>query len=391
MGAVRTGTGVVFCVAVLCLACGTRGIGGHPDATDTDPVEEEDLPGEPDGEMDPVEIRDEPDTEPVVDPAVEPDAPPDDSGLLYSVWGSSSDDVFVVGEHGKILQFDGSEWSAMESVSDRDQLLYVWGSGSDDVYALPDYALRFSILHFDGVRWNDVNIGIEVLRCPKAIWGVSAEDVFLATDSSLIPVPPPPPHISHFDGTIWSTMAELPSWECWSINDLWGTSGTEVIAVGEGATLTGTHYGAIVRYTAGEWTLLDYQAPDELLGVWGSAEDDVFAVGESGTIVHFDGHDWSGMESGTTAILSGVWGSSSTDVYAVGYTGSGPDSVVLRYDGIEWSDMETGLGARLNAIWGSSATDIYAVGGYRIGYRDFEGAVFHFDGEAWTEVYRDGE
>jgi hypothetical protein len=54
-----------------------------------------------------------------------------------------------------------------------------------------------------------------------------------------------------------------------------------------------------------------------LSGVWGSSGGDIFAVGDYGTIVHYDGTDWSPMSSGTTAWLSGVWGSSGGDVFAV--------------------------------------------------------------------------
>jgi hypothetical protein len=39
---------------------------------------------------------------------------------------------------------------------------------------------------------------------------------------------------------------------------------------------------------------------DYLLAVWGSASDDVFAVGEGGLILHYDGASWSAMASGVT-------------------------------------------------------------------------------------------
>ena len=108
-------------------------------------------------------------------------------------------------------------------------------------------------------------------------------------------------------------------------------------------------------------------------GIWGSAHDDIYAVGDSGTILHFDGDTWSELESGTTAGLYGVWGSSPTDVYAVGETGT-----VLHYDGIAWSEMATGTTAGLLGVWGSSATDVYAVGE--------TGTILHYDGVSWSAV-----
>ena len=49
---------------------------------------------------------------------------------------------------------------------------------------------------------------------------------------------------------------------------------------------------------------------NSLYGVWGSSGSDVFAVGDAGTILHYDGSAWTPMSSGTTDSLRGVWGSS---------------------------------------------------------------------------------
>ncbi len=71
-----------------------------------------------------------------------------------------------------------------------------------------------------------------------------------------------------------------------------------------------------------------------LQGVWGSSSTDVFAVGYSGTILHYDGNTWSVQASGIAVLLSGVWGSSATDVFAVGGVLS---ATILHYDGTDWS------------------------------------------------------
>ncbi|MBI5480726.1 MAG: hypothetical protein HY906_17845, partial [Deltaproteobacteria bacterium] len=94
-----------------------------------------------------------------------------------------------------------------------------------------------------------------------------------------------------------------------------------------------------------------------LSGVWGSSATDVFAVGEWGTILHYNGSAWSPMASGTTRWLYGVWGSSATDVFAVGSGGT-----ILHYNGSAWSPMTSGTTQNLWGVWGSSATDVFAVG-----------------------------
>ena len=62
--------------------------------------------------------------------------------------------------------------------------------------------------------------------------------------------------------------------------------------------------------------------------IWGSSSTDVYAVGDGGTILHYDGNTWSNMPSGTSDTLSAVWGSSSSDVYTVGTNG-----IILHYSG----------------------------------------------------------
>ncbi|MBK6535930.1 MAG: hypothetical protein IPF99_42285 [Deltaproteobacteria bacterium] len=59
-----------------------------------------------------------------------------------------------------------------------------------------------------------------------------------------------------------------------------------------------------------------------LYGVWGAAPNDVWAVGEGGTILHWDGARWSSIPSNTTATLRSVWGASAGDVWAVGDNGT---------------------------------------------------------------------
>jgi hypothetical protein len=59
-----------------------------------------------------------------------------------------------------------------------------------------------------------------------------------------------------------------------------------------------------------------------LRGIWGNSATNVFAVGEGGMILHYDGKAWKKTTSGTTNDFNGVWGSSAADVFAVGNPGT---------------------------------------------------------------------
>jgi len=120
------------------------------------------------------------------------------------------------------------------------------------------------------------------------------------------------------------------------------------------------------------WTEMDI-GTNRLLGVWGSANNDIFAVGENGTILHFNGSTWSSMSSGTSNDLRGAWGSSGNNVFVVGFYGT-----IRHYNGSTWSSMSSGTSQSLFAIWGSSGSDIFAVGG--------NGTIRHFNGSTWSSM-----
>src|SRR5919198_4792663 len=92
-----------------------------------------------------------------------------------------------------------------------------------------------------------------------------------------------------------------------------------------------------------------------LNSVWGSARDDVWAVGLFGTILHWDGTAWSASSSGTPNHLLGVWGSASTDVWAVGGGGT-----ILHWDGTGWAAAASGGTSALCRGWGGASNDMGA-------------------------------
>lgn len=148
---------------------------------------------------------------------------------------------------------------------------------------------------------------------------------------------------------------------------------------------------------------LEGLTPDiNLVDVWGSAADDVYAVGMDGTILHNDGSGWTAMESGTEANLEGVWGYvlhddtgavTRTDVFAVGWSEASGEAVVLRYDGTAWTPQRVindpdpanpdpqPVQGSLHDVWGIPAPGpnpdqhptVFAVGG--------EGLIVEFIGE----------
>jgi hypothetical protein len=148
---------------------------------------------------------------------------------------------------------------------------------------------------------------------------------------------------------------------------IWGSSPTDVYAVGE--------YGTILHYDGNSWSDMTSGSTASLLDVWGSSPSDVYAVAYGGTILHYDGTIWNSTNFSNITAFWGVWGSSSSDVYAVGEYAE--DGRIFHYDGNTWSLISHPPANRFQSIWGSSSSDVF-VGGDR--------AILHYDGNSWSTM-----
>jgi len=261
-------------------------------------------------------------------------------GNLNAVWGSGPTDVYVAGDKGTILHYNGRKptaspwWTAMTSGITSD-LHGVWGSSRDDVFVAGENGI---MLHYKGKQWDSVWINSG--NSMYTVWGSADYSVGAAGKSGS--------YVKSARDSLPMLWKPAHSGTSSTLRGLWGSSPTNIIAVGDG--------GAIRRYNGKAWTAMT-SGPKDMRGVWGSSASDIFAVGVHGTILHYNGKAWQMMSSKTISTLHGVWGSGPTDVYAVGENGT-----ILHYDGKAWGSMASGTGAHLFGVWGSGPEDIFAVG-----------------------------
>jgi len=296
-----------------------------------------------------------------------PDAP-------ATLWGDGADDVW----------FGQDRWNGSTFVRIYENPCFtVWGTGPSDVWC--GYA------HWDGVSVTDHSATAP--GYPWRVLGLSSSDVW-ATG---------PP--AHWDGMQWRQVGPPPLAPAGSVKGiwpigpaaLWVTTQNDQVDLWDGQSLTPIPRTAAVPLTDGS-----------LRSVWAASTTDVWAVGDHGLILHFDGGSWSVMTSPTTADLNGVFGSASGDVWAVGNEG-----VILHWDGGRWAravsptdgglfgvwagsgvvvavgaqgsivassasgfvTQPSGLSGTLTSVWGRSRTEVYATG------TDYTG--LEFDGQTW--------
>ncbi len=94
-----------------------------------------------------------------------------------------------------------------------------------------------------------------------------------------------------------------------------------------------------------------------LYGISSLDANHVWAVGEYGTILFYNGSSWSSQASGITTTLRGVFVLDTTHVWAVGDSG-----IILFYNGTSWQEQTSGTGNILRSVSGCDTSHIWAVG-----------------------------
>lgn len=238
----------------------------------------------------------------------------EEAGTFLSVWGPSSDDVWAVGGQvpaigeagtGTMFHHDGSGWTPVELPPDTPLLNWVHGRDGE-IWTVGNAG---SALRYNGSGWDSIPTPITVplwgvfVFGPDDVWAVGG-DAF--TDGSAA--------LTHYNGSAWEDVPLPP----------------------------------LDRDTAA------------LFKVWGVSGDDVWAVGDNGVILRFDGSEWAQVASGTARDLISLWGTGPDEIVAVGGRDVG---AVARWDGAQWTTTDIGVLPGLNGVWVNEAGRAVVVGG----------------------------
>ncbi len=109
--------------------------------------------------------------------------------------------------------------------------------------------------------------------------------------------------------------------------------------------------------------------------VWGSGPSDVWAAGDKGQILHFNGQAWAPSPSGTEEDLTGIVGTGPANVYVSGEKGG-----IYHWDGKDWRQVADTPDTALVQMWASGPDDVWAVG---IDNADEVGTMRHWNGTKW--------
>ena len=161
----------------------------------------------------------------------------------------------------------------------------------------------------------------------------------------------------------------------------------DIWLVGEG--------GVVVHGRAGSWVRTPQGSPlPDMNAVTGFGADNVWAVGDEGTILHWDGERLTRPNSGTSSNLVAVFGCAPNDVWAIGTAeDNSQPAIAVHYDGGSWTVQRLPLAFRPTAIAGS-CPDLVVSGiaffDPRPDQRRDIGVVARLHGGQWTATGWDG-
>lgn len=136
------------------------------------------------------------------------------------------------------------------------------------------------------------------------------------------------------------------------------------------------------------WTLQTSGVASDLRAVWGTSSTAVWAVGDGGVALFWEGASWRSVPTNTGANLTAVWASRSDDAWAIGANADG-STVLLRWDGTRWSPSpspQRNARTALKAVWGTSAQDVWLSSVAEMP----DPAAWHWDGTQWRPEFIPG-
>jgi hypothetical protein len=308
---------------------------------------------------------------------------------MRDIWGSSPSDVYVVGHNflnsGLMWHFDGAKWTDVKlstmqggTIAGAIDLSAIYGFSANDIWAVgehlssnpmppPNFLDSTLIIHYDGVQWREEN-----LQRGRGLWsisGVPPDDLWACgTDGTLC----------HHDGSAWkrdSVALAVPPDGSLLLWDIKTKSLSEAYMIGN---VTQNALARIITFffmrNGGVWSLVDsffvqpghvevkfgqngiwvspqgtlysfgphifrwigsswvkvYDIIDALRRMAGTSDESIFAVGDFGNILHYNGSDWYQFNElkNPNVVYSSVW-TDGKEVFVVGYFNDGSKTMIL--------------------------------------------------------------
>ncbi len=269
---------------------------------------------------------------------------------LKSIWGSSTSDVWAVGQNSNgyenIYHYNGVKWSAITAFPPMEygmNFQCVTGFGPNDIYivGLKDYwfprpngGIYYSdsglIVHYNGASWQvmDTPSGSDGLL---KIWGSDPSNIWAGGyDGTLL----------HYDGAMWQKQ---PFDTVQIITSIFGFGTQQLYCItADDGSKTGIYDTAkyyFREYSQGQWEIKDrllftnplYAYGFGHMGMWGTSPDNLYSIGSN--IYKRIGNSWQ-FVIGMYYLYNDIHGTANNNIFAVGDHGA-----IEHYNGKDWTGI----------------------------------------------------
>jgi hypothetical protein len=262
---------------------------------------------------------------------------------MYSIWGSSAQNVYASGfsilggQKGAIFRYDGRQWNPVTAFPspDYNDLWEITGFGENDIWIAGSRLFAptgdsAAVLHYDGARWTQVLPSHMGVRGLKSIGGTSSRSLYVGSRDG---------RVLRYNGVSWSVDTLYLGL---SLVDIEGDD-TQAFAVGN--TWRGALDDSIMcfRKSLNTWQLIDIQIETNYSssprfgsnGLYSPQAGIFYSCGYLG-VFRWEANKWVKVFS-PIASLIGIEGNSPTNILTVGWR-DGP--VAYHWDGVSWEDLK---------------------------------------------------
>ena len=329
---------------------------------------------------------------------------------LFEIAADSREQLWAVGDNGRVVRFDGQTWSEMDCGCNAN-LRAVLPLGDDTVMVAGSVG---TVRTFRDGRWTgmETETGCTIVSMASlgddTVIAVGGEydveegqfrgRIFLLHDRQWQPVESEQPlprlrRVRRFGDSLlicgdagvafrWGPggVRRLHTRVRYDLHDLACNDAGDALVCGDGGTLlqetdSPVRENAATEESRSRWRQISNDETNlTLRGIWGVGDGQLIAAGDGGTVLHIDGETVTPREVPDGLRIHGLWGSSPRHVFA-----ACDNATILHFDGDQWSVAHQGhVETALLAITGFGPHDIFAVGD--------SGYCLRYDGLMWRQV-----
>jgi hypothetical protein len=239
-------------------------------------------------------------------------------GVIYCIYAFGPNDVWV---GSSILEhWDGTKWTFYGSTRGYSNAFWIrkiWGTSSNDLYFVGDGG---NIRHYDGTSWTKIESGTSMDI--RSIWGAKNKQTgnyeIYATAGD--PLASRDRKILHINGTTAESISD--NGITWALNCVWFSPGRCYWLVGDGVW---EKHPSLSNSTWNAQNISDY----DINSIRGTDINDIVICGSYGEVMHYNGASWKSYRS-VTGLSGGLYYSvaiTNTMVCAVGT--NSPNAAIL--------------------------------------------------------------